>query len=173
MKYKLIVSDIDGVWTDGSFYYSTEGDVLRKFSTRDSYGVSLCQIMDLPILILSTESNNMVLKRMKKLKLDHVELGVRNKLQLINKYCEKFEIGLREVAYIGDDMNDFHLLGKVGLFACPADAYLGIRKKADMTLQKSGGEGVFREFVEYLLKEEGYLEQAYEQYNEKFWKKQG
>lgn len=164
MKYKLIVSDIDGVWTDGSFYYSKEGDSLRRFTTKDSYGVRLCQLMQLPIAIFSTEENPMVEKRMEKLHIKHVKLGVRNKLKSLTRFCEQRNLSLSEVAFVGDDMNDFHLLGNVGLFACPADANTRIRNEADVILTVKGGEGAFREFVEYLLEKEGLLKQAYEKY---------
>lgn len=164
MKYKLIVSDIDGVWTDGSFYYSSEGDAMRRFTTRDSYGVRLCQLNDLPILILSTEKNPMVEKRMEKLQIKHVRLGIRNKYKSLSGYCKQHEIDLSEVAYIGDDMNDFHLIGKVGFFACPADAYPQVKEKATLVLNARGGEGAFREFVENLLGQEGLLEQTYQKY---------
>lgn len=164
MKYKLIVSDVDGVWTDGSFYYSEEGDVQRKFNTRDSYGVSLCRIVNVPVLILSTEANEMVLRRMEKLKLKHVKLGVRNKFQVIKEYCDKFNISPQEVAYVGDDMNDYHLIGKLGFFGCPANAYYRIKERADIVLKTDGGAGAFREFVELLIKKEGNLEGTYEKY---------
>ncbi|PRX43485.1 KdsC family phosphatase [Salegentibacter salegens] len=164
MKYKLVVSDVDGVWTDGSFYYSSEGDVIRKFSTKDSYGISLCRLANIPVLILSSEKNMMVEKRMKKLKLRYVELGRKNKLKVISSYCNKMNIELSEVAYIGDDMNDFPLIGKVGFFACPEDAYYGIRKAANSVLKKKGGNGAFREFVEVILEKSGDLEETYAKY---------
>lgn len=164
MKYKLIVSDIDGVWTDGSFYYSREGDAMRRFTTRDSYGVRLCQLNSLPILVLSTEKNPMVEKRMEKLHIKHVRLGIRNKLKSLAGYCEQHGIDLSEVAFIGDDMNDFHLIGQVGFFACPADAYPRIKQEADLVLETRGGEGAFREFVENLLGQEGLLDQTYQKY---------
>ena len=165
MKYKLIVSDIDGVWTDGSFYYSREGDIQRKFTTKDSYGVKLCQIIGVPILILSTEENEMVKKRMLKLNIKYVELGIRQKLNSLSRFCEQKGIKLSEVAFIGDDMNDFHLMGKVGFFGCPADSYKQIKKKADLVLESKGGEGAFREFVEHLLNQEGLLKEAYNKFN--------
>lgn len=164
MRFKLIVSDIDGVWTNGSFYYSQEGDVLREFNTKDSYGIKLCQLLDLPILILSTEDNPMVERRMTKLQVENVKLGIKNKFIALSNFCETHGIAFSEVAYIGDDMNDFHLLGKVGLFACPADAYSRIKKEADLVLVTKGGKGAFREFVETILKMEGKLETAYSKY---------
>lgn len=164
MKYKLIVSDIDGVWTDGSFYYSAEGDVMRKFTTKDSYGVSLCRLAEIPLMILSSEDNEMVRKRLQKLGVEHVKLGVRNKLEAILSLCKEFNISFSEVAFLGDDMNDFHLMEKVGLFACPADAYKLVKEKADVVLQTEGGKGAFREFVEMLLHQEDLLQETYHKY---------
>ena len=161
---KLIVSDIDGVWTDGSFYYTKEGDSARKFTTRDSYGVALAKISKIPVLILSGEENSMVKKRMKKLGLKHVKLGVKNKLGALTDFCKYQKIKLTEVAFLGDDMNDFHLVGKVGFFACPLDAYSLIRENADKILLTAGGQGSFREFVEYILQQQGHLESAYKMY---------
>jgi len=161
---KLIVSDIDGVWTDGSFYYTKEGDSVRKFTTRDSYGVTLAKISKIPVLVLSGEENPMVKKRMKKLGLKHVKLGVKNKLGTLTDFCEHQNIKLTEVAFLGDDMNDFHLVGKVGFFACPSDAYPLIRENANKILLTAGGQGSFREFVEYILQQQGQLESAYKMY---------
>ena len=140
---KLIVSDIDGVWTDGSFYYTKEGDSLRRFTTRDSYGVALAKISKIPVLILSGEENPMVKKRMKKLGLEHVKLGVKNKLGTLTDFCTHQNIKMTEVGFLGDDMNDFHLIGKVGFFACPSDAYSLIRENADKVLLSVGGGGEF------------------------------
>lgn len=164
MKYKLIVSDIDGVWTDGSFYYSKDGDVVRRFTTKDSFGVKLCQLMDMPVLILSTEENAMVRKRMEKLQVEHILLGVQNKVSGLQTFCELHNINLDEVAYLGDDMNDFPLIGRTGLFACPSDAYPLIRQSADTVLEVEGGNGAFRAFVEFLLEKEGKLSEAYGKY---------
>lgn len=164
INIKLLVSDVDGVWTDGSFYYTNEGDSLRKFTTRDSYGVALAKISKIPILILSGEENIMVKKRMTKLELKHIELGVKNKLRVLTDFCRRRNIELNEVAFLGDDMNDFQLIGKVGFFACPSDAYPLIRENADKILLTAGGMGCFREFVEYILQQQGSLELAYKKY---------
>lgn len=161
---KLIVSDIDGVWTDGAFYYTDEGDSLRKFTTKDSYGVVLAKISKIPVLILSGEESPIVKKRMGKLGLKHVELGVKNKLRALTNFCKTRNIKLAEVAFLGDDMNDFHLIGKVGYFACPSDAYPLIRENASKVLFTQGGQGCFREFVEYILQQQGNLETAYKMY---------
>lgn len=161
---KLLVSDIDGVWTDGAFYYGAKGDSVRKFNTKDSYGVVLAKLVHLPILILSGEDNEMVRSRLTKLDIENYKLGVKNKLSVLSDYCKTLNIEMTEVAYLGDDMNDYNLISNVGIFACPADAYSRIKNKADLILETTGGNGVFREFVENILQSQGILEKAYNLY---------
>lgn len=161
---KLIVSDIDGVWTDGSFYYSGDGDSLRKFNTKDSYGIVLAALAEIPVLILSGEKNEMVKERMKKLGIKHLRLGIKNKTATLKTFCNERAISLDEVAFVGDDMNDYPLLGILNVFACPEDAYPVIKKKADKILSCKGGNGVFREFVEFILEREGTLQRTYSEY---------
>lgn len=168
MKYKLIVSDIDGVWTDGSFYYSSKGDFLRKFNTRDSYGIKLAELAGIPVIIISGEESEMVRSRLKKLGIKNFKLGIKNKLSWLQNFCQKKGVLLSEVAFVGDDMNDFPLLDKVGFFACPADGYHLIREKSDIVLENRGGNGAFREFVEYIFREEGILEDLYMEYVEQY-----
>ena len=164
MKYTLIVSDIDGVWTDGSFYYSSEGDFMRRFNTRDSYGVVLAELAEVPIIVISGEESEMVRSRLEKLGIRNFNLGVKNKLVWLQGFCRKNGISLSEVAFVGDDMNDFQLLNEVGFFACPADGYHLIREKCDLILENKGGNGAFREFVEHLFRKEGILESLYSNY---------
>ena len=101
---------------------------------------------------------------MKKLGLKHVKLGVKNKLGTLTDFCNNQNIKLMEVAFLGDDMNDFPLIGKVGFFACPSDAYPLIRENTDKVLSTAGGQGSFREFVEFILQQKGTLELAYKTY---------
>ncbi len=161
---KLIVSDIDGVWTDGSFYYDANGDALRKFSTKDSFGVSLCRLANIPLLIVSGEESNIVQKRLIKLGVDNFRLGTLNKLEYLSSYCSNHNINISDVAYLGDDMNDYNLIDQVGIFACPADAYIKVKERSHLVLKTSGGYGVFREFVETVLEGKGILENVYKLY---------
>lgn len=161
---KLLVSDIDGVWTDGSFYYDSKGDSLRKFNTKDSFGVALANLVELPIMILSGEDSEMVRSRLIKLGVENFELGISNKFEVLNKYCLDKNIKMSEVAFLGDDMNDYNLIGKVGVFACPSDAYVRVKAKADIVLESAGGKGAFREFVETILHGKDILDHAYKLY---------
>ena len=151
MKPKLILTDIDGVWTDGGMYYDKHGNELKKFHTYDSAGVLFCKKLNVPVGILTGEITEIVAKRAEKLKVDYLYQGVENKLDVAKDLCNEYNIDLNDVAYIGDDLNDISLLKSVGFSACPSSAPNYIKKIVHTVLNKNGGEGVFREFVEQLF----------------------
>ncbi|HLN75049.1 MAG: KdsC family phosphatase [Methylococcaceae bacterium] len=164
MNIKLVLTDIDGVWTDGGMYYDQEGIELKKYNTTDSAGVIFLRLLDIPLGIITGENTPIVTRRAQKLKINHVFLGVRNKLDVARKLCQEMNISLSEVAYIGDDLNDAHLLKSVGFSAVPANAPAYMDKYALMRLTKNGGEGAFREFVELMLQKEELLDIAIEKF---------
>ncbi len=148
---KLVLTDIDGVWTDGGMYYDQMGNELKKFNTYDSAGVLWCRMLDIKVGILTGETTEIVKRRAEKLQLDYLFQGATDKLSIAKKLCEELRITFSEVAYLGDDLNDIELLKAAGISACPASAPDYIQKLCKHVLTKSGGEGVFREFVETLV----------------------
>lgn len=148
---ELILTDIDGVWTDGGMYYDQTGNELKKFHTYDSAGILFCKINNIKTGIITGESTEIVKLRAQKLKVDFLFQGVKDKLTLVEELCKDLEIPLERVAYIGDDINDIQLLQKVGFSACPDSAPSYIKEIADKVLSLRGGDGVFREFVEHIL----------------------
>jgi 3-deoxy-D-manno-octulosonate 8-phosphate phosphatase (KDO 8-P phosphatase) len=152
---KLILTDIDGVWTDGGMYYSEKGEELKKFNTSDSAGVILAHLLNIPVGIITGENSQAVAQRGKKIKIDYVFLGTTNKLAKAKELCEELGFDLMDVAYIGDDLNDILLLRNVGLSACPSNAPIYVKDEVDWKLKKSGGEGAFREFVERIIIQAG------------------
>ena len=147
-KYKLVLTDIDGVWTDGGMYYDQTGNEFKKFNTYDSAGVLWCRMAGIKVGILTGEVTDMVQRRADKLKVDYLFQGTKNKLEIVQELCEEIGISLEEVAYCGDDLNDMQVLEAVGFSACPSSAPKYVQKIVDQVLTKKGGEGVFREFVE-------------------------
>lgn len=150
---KLILTDIDGVWTDGGMYYDQTDNEWKKFHTYDSAGVLFAHRLGIKVGILTGETTKIVERRAQKLKIDFLMQGAADKLSLARELCDKLEISLDDVAYIGDDINDIALLKAVGIAGVPASAPSYIRAIATVKLEKRGGEGVFREFVETLLGE--------------------
>lgn len=151
---KIFLSDIDGVLTDGGMYYSENGDELKKFNTRDGMGFELLRNAGIKTGIITTENTKIAERRAAKLKVDYLYQGKKHggKLAAAMEICEKENITLRNVAYIGDDINCIELLKAVGLPACPADAMQVVKNVENINvLQLKGGEGVVREFAELIL----------------------
>lgn len=145
---KLILTDIDGVWTDGGMYYDQTGNEWKKFNTYDSAGVLFAHRLNIPVGIITGEDTNIVTRRAEKLKIDYVFQGARNKLSIATELCQKLSITLKDIAYIGDDIVDLELLKAVGIAGVPANAPDYIKALSTVALEKNGGEGAFREFVE-------------------------
>jgi YrbI family 3-deoxy-D-manno-octulosonate 8-phosphate phosphatase len=159
---KLILSDIDGVLTDGGMYYDETGNEWKKFNVADGMGVLLCRALDIQIALITGENTNIVTRRASKLKIEHVIQGCTNKLEDATTLCNKLNITLKEVAYIGDDLIDMPLLEKVGFSGAPANAPGYLKDKVDYITHKAGGDGAFREFVEEILRRGHKLEPAIE-----------
>lgn len=160
MKIKLFITDIDGVWTDGGMYYTENGDEFKKFNTSDSAGVLFLSNNDIKIAIITGEDTEIVRNRAKKLKIEDVYLGVKNKVKIAKKIMDKYNVNWDEIAYIGDDINDLNLLKKVGLSACPQQAKSYIKKEVNYICKLEGGMGAFREFVEYYLETNDLLDKT-------------
>jgi len=164
MKIKLVLTDVDGVWTDGGMYYDQTGNEMKKFNTTDSAGVLFLRLLDIPLGIITGENTQIVLRRAKKLKINLLYMGVTNKFEVAEKLCAELQISLQEVAYLGDDLNDALLLKTVGFSAIPANAPSYMDRYAKVRLTRKGGDGAFREFVELILQKENLLDIAIDKY---------
>ena len=151
-KIKLFLSDVDGVLTDAGMYYTENGDEFKKFCTYDGMGFQLLQKTGVKVGILTSEDRDLNRRRAKKLGLEFDFHGAKDKLQIVKDLCNKENITIEEVAYIGDDINCFELLSHVGIAACPNNAVAKIKSIPNiLQLERGGGEGVVREFVELFL----------------------
>lgn len=151
---KLILTDIDGVWTDGGMYYDGTDVELKKFNTYDSAGVLFAHHLNIPVGILTGENTEIVHRRANKLKVDYLFMGAKDKVAIALSLCDELHIGMENIAYIGDDLNDMKLLKLVGWAGVPASAPEYVKELANVPLSKNGGEGVFREFVETIFSDE-------------------
>jgi 3-deoxy-D-glycero-D-galacto-nononate 9-phosphatase len=155
---KLVLTDIDGVWTDAGMYYDQKGNELKKFNTSDSAGVLFCKILNIPVGIITGEETEIVKKRSEKLKIDFLYQGISDKLSIAQKVCKELNISLNDVAYIGDDIRDIKLLKAAGISCCPKNAAKYIKDIVDFVTEKNGGDGAFREFIEKILTDNNLLE---------------
>ena len=151
-KIKIFLSDVDGVLTDAGMYYTENGDEIKKFSTYDGMGFQLLQKSGIKVGILTTENRKLNKNRANKLGLDFDFHGAKNKLKVVQDLCKQERISIDEVAYIGDDINCYKLLCNVGIAACPNNAVLKVKSIPNIVkLNRNGGDGVVREFVEFFL----------------------
>jgi len=152
MKIKVFLTDVDGVLTDAGMYYTESGDEFKKFNTHDGMGLKLIQQAGVKTGIITTENTKMVERRAAKLKVDYLYQGVYPKVDAALEICEKEGVDIKEVAYIGDDVNCLELLSVVGIAACPSNALAKIKNIPNIKLlSKSGGDGAVREFIDWIM----------------------
>mgnify|MGYP001580869083 CR=1 FL=1 len=152
---KLIISDIDGVWTDGSIYRGTDNIELKKFSVFDGVGVAYARAADLKIAIISARYSPATEHRAKELGIKDVYNGGLNKLHAYNDLKEKYKLSDDQIAYLGDDMVDIPVMEIV------ANATPDIMKLAKHVTRVKGGDGAFREAVEWIIEKQGRTEELY------------
>jgi YrbI family 3-deoxy-D-manno-octulosonate 8-phosphate phosphatase len=150
-RLRLILTDVDGVLTDGGIEYGVTGEELRRFNARDGLAVELLRDAGLSTGFLSRDHAPMVLQRARKLHVPHVFLGVGNKAAQLPALLDEAGVSPEEVLYVGDDLDDvdvFRRVGEVGLTAAPADAVPELRSLAHFVTTASGGHGAFRELAD-------------------------
>jgi 3-deoxy-D-manno-octulosonate 8-phosphate phosphatase (KDO 8-P phosphatase) len=154
-RVRLVLSDCDGVLTDGGVYYSDRGEEMKRFSIRDGMGVERLGNAGIASGVMSGERSPSILRRAEKLgRGAHVLLGIKDKRRELGRLLERTGLALDEVAYIGDDMNDLEtllLVGAVGLTAAPADALPAVLDAVHHRAEAKGGHGAFRDFAEWIL----------------------
>ena len=148
---KILVTDVDCVLTDCGMYYTSEGDYMKKFHTRDGMGIALLRKCGISTIIVTKEKTKIVRNWAKKMKIDYVYDGIVDKEKILEKICKKYDITSLQVGYIGDDVNDLGLLKKVGFSATPNDGILDAQNIVDYVCKKKGGDGVLREVTDLIL----------------------
>jgi 3-deoxy-D-manno-octulosonate 8-phosphate phosphatase (KDO 8-P phosphatase) len=152
LKIKLLLTDCDGVLTDGCVYYSERGEELKKFSLRDGMGVERLRVLrHIETAIITRENSEIVKRRSEKLKMKSYYGGVREKGEKLAAILAEHSLTAEQVAYIGDDMNDKEIMQAAGFCACPADAFEEIKSISHYVCKNPGGAGAFREFAELII----------------------
>lgn len=152
-KVRLIVSDVDGTLTDGSLYYGENGEAYKRFHVHDGWAIHRLGALKLAeFAILSAGSAEAIVKqRAKILGVSRVYVGPRPKARVAEGWMAELGLNWKQVAYVGDDLNDLEAMQLAGISACPQDAPQAVRQQADIILSKSGGTGCIREFIEHVL----------------------
>lgn len=152
---RIIVSDVDGVWTDGKIIYAGDRSEVKEFNVRDGLGAKLAQRAGLTIVLLTSRSSPALLRRAKELGIAELHQGAANKLTECETILAKLGASFHEVLYVGDDLPDLAPMLRAGISAAPSDAASEVRAAATWKLDARGGQAAFRELVERLLRERG------------------
>ena len=150
-RIQLVLTDVDGVLTDGGVYYGETGEVLKRFNIRDGMGVERLRQVGVETGIVTGEMSPSVARRAEKLRITELHLGIKDKATLLAGILTRLDLQADEVAFIGDDTNDVEILGLVGLAACPGDATEFARRAAHYHCTAAGGHGCFRELAELII----------------------
>lgn len=151
---KLFVMDVDGTLTDGKIYIGSKGEEFKSFNVKDGYAINnMLHKNGIKTAIITGRESEIVNIRAKELNIDYVYQNVKDKLGVLKQIAVLYDIAFEEIAYIGDDLNDFESMKKCGITGCPADAVDEIKNISNYISKYNGGEGAVREFIEWVIKQ--------------------
>jgi 3-deoxy-D-manno-octulosonate 8-phosphate phosphatase (KDO 8-P phosphatase) len=148
---RAIALDVDGVLTDGSFWWGPDGAEFKRFSFLDVMGVAMGTRAGLAFALISGEASPLVDRFAAKMSIIHVYKGCKDKALALRDFAAKTQIPLEAIAFMGDDINDFSAMDAAGLSAAPASAREEVRARVGYVAPRPGGDGAVRELVEYVL----------------------
>ncbi|TDE04588.1 acylneuraminate cytidylyltransferase [Flavobacterium hiemivividum] len=151
-KIQYLVLDVDGVFTDGSVFFGAEGEMMKRFDMRDGMGLEILRQNNVEIVVMTSENSVLVGQRMKKLQIESVFLGVKDKYAFLTQFLEVRKASFADVAYVGDDVNDLANICSVGWSFCPADGTEVVKRHADYVLTQNSAAGAIREACEIIMK---------------------
>ena len=166
-KIKLIISDVDGVLTDGSIYIGSNGEEMKKFSVEDGTGVALARASGLIIALLSGRFSSATDIRAKELKIEDIYNGMLNKIPAYEELKRKYNLEDSEIVYIGDGLIDIPVMEKAGIPVSVKNAHLTAKETAVYVTDKSGGNGALQETIELVLKAQNQYDDAINKMREK------
>jgi 3-deoxy-D-manno-octulosonate 8-phosphate phosphatase (KDO 8-P phosphatase) len=150
---KLIVLDVDGCLSDGGLIYSADAIESKKFNVKDGLGISTWIKMGNEVAIITGRNSEIVKRRANELGVKHLHQGIRDKDRVLEELVSSLGLKFYEVGAIGDDLNDYHMLSKVGRSFTPKNGVKEIRSLVDTTLSYNGGDGAVREMIDILVDE--------------------
>ena len=166
----LIISDVDGVLTDGTIFIGTDGTEFKKFNVEDGTGVAFAHLASIPVVLISGRESKATSIRAKELNITHCYQGRLDKTSAYKEICDIYNIHPKNIAYIGDGLIDIPVMEKSGLAIAPKNAHQPVLDISDYITDKSGGEGVLREVVELILKNQNIYDSILEKMKKKIYK---
>tara|TARA_Y100000590_G_scaffold381816_1_gene451283 strand:- start:453 stop:1001 length:549 start_codon:yes stop_codon:yes gene_type:complete len=159
-RIKLLISDVDGVLTDGSIYKGNDGVEYKQFSILDGAAVAFARAAGLKLAVISGRYSPATTSRMEELGIDDCYQGDLDKMKPYGQIIEKYGFQHEEVSFIGDDLIDVSVMEKVGMAIAVKNAHTFVKEIAHFTTETAGGEGALREAVELILKGQGVYDDA-------------
>ncbi len=150
---RAIVLDVDGVLTDGTFWWGPDGAEFKRFSFADVMGISLARKAGLRVVLISGEDSPLIDRFAHKMGIEDVFKNCKDKGAALRAFAQRRGLDLAAVAYMGDDVNDLPALALAGLSAAPASAHASVRNAVRLVVEKPGGRGAVRELVDHILAE--------------------
>lgn len=150
-EIKLLICDVDGVFSDGLVYMGNDGEELKTFHTRDGYGVKSLMNAGIEIAIITGRQSRIVENRMKALGVSLIYQGQDDKVKAYQDICRKLNIAPEQTGYIGDDLIDWPVMEKVALKVCVADGHPLLAQRANYVTSIRGGHGAVREVCDLIL----------------------
>lgn len=159
-KIKLLVCDVDGVFSDGRIYLGNDGEELKAFHTKDGFGIKALGNSGVAVAIITGRRSAIVAKRMAALNVKHIIQGQEDKLPALMTLAKELALSVDEIAYIGDDIPDLPCIMQVGLGIAVQDAHPMVLTKADFTTFTRGGFGAVREVCDLIMQCQDSLDSA-------------
>ena len=150
-QVRMLLTDVDGVLTDGKLYYNFSGECMKVFNVKDGLICKKLFEQNIDIGIITGRSSSIVEKRAEELGISTIYQNQKDKIEALSLIMKKHGLDYKNIAYIGDDVNDLSIIKKAGLTASPSDALNEIMKQVDYVCSKAGGKGAFREFADLIL----------------------
>jgi 3-deoxy-D-manno-octulosonate 8-phosphate phosphatase (KDO 8-P phosphatase) len=154
-KIRLLLLDVDGVLTTGDIIYNDKGEEAKVFNVRDGLGLRLLMKSGIKVGIITGRRSNSLTHRCRNLGIEMVFDGALDKAKALNTVLDETGLALDRIAFMGDDLLDLAVMGRVGLAVAVRDAHESVLEKAHLVTKAKGGRGAVRELCESILKAQG------------------
>ena len=161
---KILVFDVDGVFTDNGLYFAESGNPVKKFNVKDGAGLKFAAYAGYKVGLISGHNSQATVARANQLGVDFCYVGVKDKIPVWDAVLQEFGMTPHEALYMGDDLMDLPLLRRAGFAVTVPEASDDVLAAADFVTTKCGGDGAVREVIDHLLKKTGKYDEVLARY---------
>ncbi|QSI77896.1 MULTISPECIES: HAD family hydrolase [Niveibacterium] len=163
-RLKLMAFDVDGVLTDGTIWFTAEGDVMKGFSTLDGHGLRMLQMAGIELAIITGRRSKALEQRCANLQIERLYQGVEDKRAVLHSLLGDLKLEPAQAGYMGDDVVDLPILRACGFSATTSDGHALVRNHVDWVAGRPGGRGAVREVCDFILAAQGKLDAFHARY---------